>query len=659
MATFLDIFNKKTAIEKQASDAEFAYEETKLQDTLAKQKGWADVARMAVSAGKMGAEASATAKAEQQTIEDTGAVRVETPQTFPGGREKPFAKDVSYSIEHGESGQVVSGLSMADLKAISQEAKINPDIKSTSDLLFQQDDATKEWSIRDAWKTDTDSMGGIEQRMASLEAVLSQDKYKGVSGVGVDAWTDAQGYGVDPTYSSQENIIGSQLKEERQYLGDIKRGYETAGDILGKDQYTVGDIKSLYEGTQGADYDMTDRFEYLKAMKTMDESDPTYAAIRGSDYKEEYGDVSSLLALSDKSLGAFQDLNVDPKQFDPSARRVGGEGAPPTMPVEGEDEFYDEPIDVDMGDDWQAPAPSVSAPGTLEEFEQLKSNIAFDQSAWDAMDSSQKFDMLQSGEVFVPDSPRQSFLRSETMKKLGGETGQLSVMDAVDQDASSFASDIVTKLLGAEELSKDWAQSLGYSRAPGDSPLFDEKYGATADVDAMLKGSTEVVGGGGMADYRERTDKEYADYRKIMNTKMDIEDPSALAQDIGASPIDRYLQGDKIPAPIKQYEEEFKAHEFDLSKPLEAVETQSQHIPDMTQKRNYGPNDWSAYFNKYGISQNDYHNAYKAGWRPTELQKLEYQNNSKGVGEGYKKMPGYNYWKSIYGEKEAKSILGF
>lgn len=111
-----------------------------------------------------------------------------------------------------------------------------------------------------------------------------------------------------------------------------------------------------------------------------------------------------------------------------------------------------------------------------------------------------------------------------------------------------------------------------------------KKYGATADVDAMLKGSTEVVGGGGMADYRERTDKEYADYRKIMNTKMDIEDPSALAQDIGASPIDRYLQGDKIPAPIKQYEEEFKAHEFDLSKPLEAVETQSQHIPDMTQK---------------------------------------------------------------------------
>lgn len=48
-------------------------------------------------------------------------------------------------------------------------------------------------------------------------------------------------------------------------------------------------------------------------------------------------------------------------------------------------------------------------------------------------------------------------------------------MDAVDQDASSFASDMVTKLLGAEELSKDWAQSLGYSRAPGDSPLFDEK----------------------------------------------------------------------------------------------------------------------------------------------------------------------------------------
>lgn len=38
MATFLDIFNKKTAIQKQASDAEFAYEETKLQDTLAKQK---------------------------------------------------------------------------------------------------------------------------------------------------------------------------------------------------------------------------------------------------------------------------------------------------------------------------------------------------------------------------------------------------------------------------------------------------------------------------------------------------------------------------------------------------------------------------------------------------------------------------------------------
>lgn len=59
--------------------------------------------------------------------------------------------------------------------------------------------------------------------MASLEAVLSQDKYKGVSGVGVDAWTDAQGYGVDPTYSSQENIIGSQLKEEKQYLGDIKK----------------------------------------------------------------------------------------------------------------------------------------------------------------------------------------------------------------------------------------------------------------------------------------------------------------------------------------------------------------------------------------------------------------------------------------------------
>ena len=174
MATFLDIFNKKTAIEKQASDAEFAYEETKLQDTLAKQKGWADVARMAVSAGKMGAEASATAKAEQQTIEDTGAVKVETPQTFPGGREKPFAKDVSYSIEHGESGQVVSGLSMADLKAISQEAKINPDIKSTSDLLFQQDDATKEWSIRDAWKTDTDSMGGIEQRMASLSCIITR-----------------------------------------------------------------------------------------------------------------------------------------------------------------------------------------------------------------------------------------------------------------------------------------------------------------------------------------------------------------------------------------------------------------------------------------------------------------------------------------------------